>query len=160
MNKIKLINNVCYKITRKYSSKASSEWKSVVGLEIHAQIASESKLFSGSKNSFAAEINSSVALFDAGIPGTLPVLNKRCVEAGVKTALALNCKINEVNYVHCVMKKKLFKIKKKFFLGQHVRPKALFLCRSSNWLSNHTTKSSSCIKWHSFISYLDTIKKF
>lgn len=99
MNKIKLINNVYYKITRQYSSKASSEWKSVVGLEIHAQIASESKLFSGARNSFAAEINSSVALLDAGIPGCLPVLNRRCVEAGVKTALAMNCKINEVSFL-------------------------------------------------------------
>jgi aspartyl-tRNA(Asn)/glutamyl-tRNA(Gln) amidotransferase subunit B len=98
MNKIKIINNVCKKITRQYSSKASSEWKSVVGLEIHAQIASESKLFSGARNSFAAEINSSVALLDAGIPGCLPVLNRRCVEAGVLTALALNCQIHEVNF--------------------------------------------------------------
>lgn len=74
-----------------------SEYKSVIGLEIHAQILSESKLFSGAKNTFAAEINSCVSLLDAGIPGCLPVLNKRCVEAGVKTALALNCKINEVS---------------------------------------------------------------
>lgn len=72
-------------------------WKSVVGLEIHAQIASESKLFSGARNSFADPINSSVALLDASIPGSLPVLNKKCVEAGVKTALALSCKVNEVS---------------------------------------------------------------
>lgn len=97
MNKIRIINNVCKKITRQHSSKVASDWKSVVGLEIHAQITSESKLFSGARNSFAAEINSSVALLDASIPGCLPVLNRRCVEAGVKTALALNCKIHEVS---------------------------------------------------------------
>lgn len=72
-------------------------WKSVVGLEVHAQIASNSKLFSGAKNNFADPINSSVALLDASIPGSLPVLNVKCVEAGIKTALALSCKINEVS---------------------------------------------------------------
>lgn len=75
----------------------TSEYKSVIGLEIHAQISSESKLFSGAKNTFASEINSCVSLLDAAIPGCLPVLNKRCVEAGVKTALALNCAINEIS---------------------------------------------------------------
>ena len=72
-------------------------WKSVVGLEIHAQIASASKLFSGAKNGFADSINNSVAFLDASIPGSLPVLNQKCVEAGVKTALALSCQINEVS---------------------------------------------------------------
>ncbi|CAO1432685.1 unnamed protein product [Diamesa serratosioi] len=79
------------------TSKTSKKWKSVVGLEIHAQIFSKSKLFSGSQNTFAEPINSLVSLLDASIPGTLPVLNKKCVEAGVKTALALSCKINEVS---------------------------------------------------------------
>lgn len=69
----------------------------MVGLEIHAQLASDSKLFSGARNSFYEPINSSVALLDASIPGSLPVLNRRCVEMGVKTALALSCKINEVS---------------------------------------------------------------
>ena len=72
-------------------------WKSVVGLEIHAQIASNSKLFSGARNSFTDPINASVALLDASIPGSLPVLNRKCVEMGVKTALALSCKINEIS---------------------------------------------------------------
>ncbi|KAH8306231.1 hypothetical protein KR018_004896 [Drosophila ironensis] len=73
------------------------KWKSVVGLEVHAQIASASKLFSGSGTSFGAPLNSSVAYFDASIPGTLPVLNRRCVESGIKTALALGCRVNEVS---------------------------------------------------------------
>uniref|UniRef100_A0A8C6DWL4 Glutamyl-tRNA(Gln) amidotransferase subunit B, mitochondrial n=1 Tax=Moschus moschiferus TaxID=68415 RepID=A0A8C6DWL4_MOSMO len=70
------------------------EWAAVVGLEIHAQIASNSKLFSGSQVHFAAPPNSLVSFFDASLPGTLPVLNRRCVEAAVMTGLALDCHIN------------------------------------------------------------------
>ncbi|BFF91172.1 glutamyl-tRNA(Gln) amidotransferase subunit B mitochondrial [Drosophila madeirensis] len=73
------------------------KWKSVVGLEVHAQISSASKLFSGSGTSFGAALNTSVAYFDASIPGTLPVLNRKCVESGIKTALALGCQVNEVS---------------------------------------------------------------
>ncbi|OQV22134.1 Glutamyl-tRNA(Gln) amidotransferase subunit B, mitochondrial [Hypsibius exemplaris] len=74
-----------------------SEWIGVVGLEIHAQIKSKSKLFSGSATSFAAPTNTQVSLFDCATPGTLPVVNRRCVEAAVKTALALNCEIHPVS---------------------------------------------------------------
>ncbi|KFP54922.1 hypothetical protein N323_02221, partial [Cathartes aura] len=70
-------------------------WVPVVGLEIHAQISSKSKLFSGSQVQFAAPPNSLVSFFDASLPGTLPVLNRRCVEAAVMTGLALNCSINK-----------------------------------------------------------------
>uniref|UniRef100_A0A8D2J3Y8 Glutamyl-tRNA(Gln) amidotransferase subunit B, mitochondrial n=1 Tax=Varanus komodoensis TaxID=61221 RepID=A0A8D2J3Y8_VARKO len=70
-------------------------WVGVVGLEIHAQITSNSKLFSGSEVQFAAPPNSAVSFFDASLPGTLPVLNRRCVEAAVTTGLALNCTINK-----------------------------------------------------------------
>uniref|UniRef100_A0A674C9R2 Glutamyl-tRNA(Gln) amidotransferase subunit B, mitochondrial n=1 Tax=Salmo trutta TaxID=8032 RepID=A0A674C9R2_SALTR len=66
----------------------------VVGLEIHAQIHSNTKLFSGSQVGFQAPPNSLVSFFDASLPGTLPVLNRRCVEAAVMTGLALNCTIN------------------------------------------------------------------
>ncbi|XP_038055251.1 glutamyl-tRNA(Gln) amidotransferase subunit B, mitochondrial-like [Patiria miniata] len=76
-------------------SKDSSAWESVIGLELHAQIASKSKLFSASKVQFMAPPNSLVSHFDAALPGTLPVLNKRCVEAGVITAIALSCHINK-----------------------------------------------------------------
>lgn len=86
-------NNFCF---RQFLADGC-RWKSVVGLEIHAQIASDSKLFSGAQNSFSEPINKSVALLDASIPGSLPVLNRRCVEMGVKTALALSCTINEVS---------------------------------------------------------------
>ncbi|KAK0062687.1 aspartyl/glutamyl-tRNA(Asn/Gln) amidotransferase subunit B [Biomphalaria pfeifferi] len=70
------------------------EWQGVIGLEIHAQIQSVSKLFSGAATNYNASTNTQVAYFDAALPGTLPVLNKKCVEAGIKTALALNCDIN------------------------------------------------------------------
>jgi len=72
-------------------------WNSVVGLEVHAQIQTKSKLFSGASTKFAAPINSHVSLFDCAIPGTLPILNKQSVKAAVLTALALNCKINPVS---------------------------------------------------------------
>ncbi|XP_051013346.1 glutamyl-tRNA(Gln) amidotransferase subunit B, mitochondrial [Acomys russatus] len=74
--------------------KGEHEWAAVVGLEIHAQIASNSKLFSGAQVCFAAPPNSLVSFFDASLPGTLPVLNRRCVEAAVMTGLALNCHVN------------------------------------------------------------------
>uniref|UniRef100_A0A8C3WWP7 Glutamyl-tRNA(Gln) amidotransferase subunit B, mitochondrial n=1 Tax=Catagonus wagneri TaxID=51154 RepID=A0A8C3WWP7_9CETA len=81
-------------ITAQKPRKGDHEWAAVVGLEIHAQIASNSKLFSGSQVHFAAPPNSLVSFFDASLPGTLPVLNRRCVEAAVMTGLALGCHIN------------------------------------------------------------------
>ncbi|KAJ8868025.1 hypothetical protein PR048_031834 [Dryococelus australis] len=79
------------------SKTSRSKWHSVVGLEIHAQIMSSSKLFSGASVQFGSPVNQCVSLFDAAIPGTLPVLNRRCVEAGVLTALALSCRVNPVS---------------------------------------------------------------
>ncbi|XP_061504215.1 glutamyl-tRNA(Gln) amidotransferase subunit B, mitochondrial [Anopheles gambiae] len=76
---------------------ARTKWKSVVGLEVHAQLETKSKLFSGARATFGAAPNSCVALFDASIPGTLPVLNKGAVELGVKTALALGCNVSAVS---------------------------------------------------------------
>uniref|UniRef100_H0XAP1 Glutamyl-tRNA(Gln) amidotransferase subunit B, mitochondrial n=2 Tax=Otolemur garnettii TaxID=30611 RepID=H0XAP1_OTOGA len=81
--------------TARKPRKGEPEWAAVVGLEIHAQISSNSKLFSGSQVCFAAPPNSLVSFFDASLPGTLPVLNRRCVEAAVMTGLALNCHINK-----------------------------------------------------------------
>ncbi len=69
-------------------------WELVIGMEIHAQIRSKSKLFSGASTSFGSEPNSNVSLIDAGMPGMLPVLNRFCVEQAVKTGLGLNAKIN------------------------------------------------------------------
>lgn len=72
-------------------------WKSTVGLEVHAQIATESKLFSGASTDFARPVNSCVSFFDRATPGTLPVLNRRCVESAVMTAMALSCQLNETS---------------------------------------------------------------
>ena len=72
-------------------------WEMVIGLEIHAQISSKSKLFSGASASFGAEANSNVSLVDAAMPGMLPVINEFCVEQAVKTGLALNAKINNIS---------------------------------------------------------------
>ncbi|GAB1601586.1 glutamyl-tRNA(Gln) amidotransferase subunit B, mitochondrial-like [Argonauta hians] len=74
-----------------------SEWCGVIGLEIHAQILSKSKMFSGSGTTYGAPTNTQVSFFDAALPGTLPVLNRKCVEAGVLTSLALGCHINKVS---------------------------------------------------------------
>ncbi|KAM8764034.1 glutamyl-tRNA(Gln) amidotransferase subunit B, mitochondrial [Rhynchonycteris naso] len=82
-------------VTAQKPRKGEQDWAAVVGLEIHAQISSNSKLFSGSQVLFAAPPNSLVSFFDASLPGTLPVLNRRCVEAAVMTGLALNCHINK-----------------------------------------------------------------
>jgi aspartyl-tRNA(Asn)/glutamyl-tRNA(Gln) amidotransferase subunit B len=71
------------------------EWELVIGMEVHAQVISNSKLFSGASVEFGAEPNSQVSLVDAAMPGMLPVLNEYCVEQAVRTGLGLNAKINE-----------------------------------------------------------------
>ncbi|XP_059060760.1 glutamyl-tRNA(Gln) amidotransferase subunit B, mitochondrial [Achroia grisella] len=83
--------------SRYFSITTNKKWESVVGLEVHAQLNTESKLFSGAENTFGGLVNNCVSLFDASIPGTLPVLNRKCVELGIKTALALSCRVNEVS---------------------------------------------------------------
>lgn len=85
------------KLSDSIIAKKRRKWLPVVGLEIHVQLKSHSKLFSSSSNTFGASANTNVSLFDAAIPGTLPVLNQRCVELGVYTALALSCKVNPVS---------------------------------------------------------------
>ena len=69
-------------------------WEMVIGLEVHAQVISNSKLFSGASTAFGAEPNSQVSLVDAAMPGMLPVLNKVAVEQAVRTGLGLNAQIN------------------------------------------------------------------
>ncbi len=72
----------------------TGKWEIVIGMEVHAQIASRSKLFSGASTAFGAEPNSQVSLVDAAMPGMLPVINRFCVEQAVKTGLGLKAKIN------------------------------------------------------------------
>jgi aspartyl-tRNA(Asn)/glutamyl-tRNA(Gln) amidotransferase subunit B len=69
-------------------------WELVIGLEVHAQVTSHSKLFSGAATAFGAEPNSQVSFIDAGFPGMLPVINAECVAQAVRTGLGLNAKIN------------------------------------------------------------------
>src|SRR5579863_6675827 len=69
-------------------------WEIVIGLEVHAQVASRAKLFSGAAVGFGAGPNEQVSLVDAAMPGMLPVINRRCVEAAVRSGLGLKAKIN------------------------------------------------------------------
>ena len=71
-----------------------STWEVVIGMEVHAQIKSKSKLFSESSTVFGNEPNANVSLVDAAMPGMLPVLNNFCVEQAIKTGLGLRAKIN------------------------------------------------------------------
>ena len=73
---------------------ATGDWEVVIGLEVHAQITSHAKLFSGASTEFGAEPNTQVSLVDAAMPGMLPVLNQECVRQAVRTGLALNAQIN------------------------------------------------------------------
>ncbi len=72
----------------------TGDWELIIGLEVHAQVASNSKLFSGSATDFGNEPNTQVSLVDAGMPGMLPVVNEFCVEQAVRTGLGLNAQIN------------------------------------------------------------------
>ncbi|MDZ4323010.1 MAG: Asp-tRNA(Asn)/Glu-tRNA(Gln) amidotransferase subunit GatB, partial [Alphaproteobacteria bacterium] len=69
-------------------------WELVIGLEVHAQVISQSKLFSGAATAFGAEPNTQVSFVDAAMPGMLPVINKICVEEAVRTGLGINAEIN------------------------------------------------------------------
>lgn len=101
MNLFIISQRLLYKYDKIYrrgvTTVRSGKWQSVVGLEVHAQLNTKSKLFSGAENTFGGLVNNCVSLFDAAIPGTLPVLNQKCVKLGVLTALALSCEINEVS---------------------------------------------------------------
>jgi len=70
------------------------KWEVVIGLEVHAQVTSNSKLFSGSSTKFGAEPNTQVSLVDSAFPGMLPVINEYCIQQAIKTGLGLNAKIN------------------------------------------------------------------
>ena len=76
----------------------SGTWEVVIGLEVHAQIDSQSKLFSGAATAFGAAPNTQVSFVDAAFPGMLPVINGYCVDQAIKTGLGLNAEINETSY--------------------------------------------------------------
>jgi len=73
---------------------ATGDWEVIIGLEVHAQVSSNSKLFSGASTEFGAEANSNVSLVDAAMPGMLPVINEECVAQAVRTGLGLKAEIN------------------------------------------------------------------
>jgi len=73
---------------------ATGEWEVVIGLEVHAQVATKSKLFSGAATAFGAEPNSQVSLIDAAMPGMLPVPNRECIRQAVRTGMAIEAQIN------------------------------------------------------------------
>jgi aspartyl-tRNA(Asn)/glutamyl-tRNA(Gln) amidotransferase subunit B len=72
----------------------SGDWEVVIGMEVHAQVTSRSKLFSGASTAFGGEPNSHVSLVDAAMPGMLPVINEECIKQAVRTGLGLKARIN------------------------------------------------------------------
>lgn len=80
--------------THKLLKGATGDWEMVIGMEIHAQVTSNSKLFSGASTAFGGEPNTHVSLVDAAMPGMLPVINEECVRQAVRTGLGLNAQIN------------------------------------------------------------------
>src|SRR6266550_1428684 len=73
---------------------ATGDWEVVVGMEVHAQVTSQSKLFSGASTAFGAAPNANVSLVDAAMPGMLPVINEECVRQAIRTGLGLKAQIN------------------------------------------------------------------
>jgi aspartyl-tRNA(Asn)/glutamyl-tRNA(Gln) amidotransferase subunit B len=73
---------------------ATGDWEVIIGLEVHAQVTSQAKLFSGASTEFGGEANSHVSLVDAAMPGMLPVINEECIRQAVRTGLGLKAKIN------------------------------------------------------------------
>src|SRR5213592_314174 len=73
---------------------STGDWEVVIGMEVHAQVTSNSKLFSGASTAFGGDPNSHVSLVDAAMPGMLPVINEECVRQAVRTGLGLNARIN------------------------------------------------------------------
>ncbi|MAP45848.1 MAG: Asp-tRNA(Asn)/Glu-tRNA(Gln) amidotransferase GatCAB subunit B, partial [Sphingobium sp.] len=74
---------------------ATGEWEVVIGLEVHAQVTSNAKLFSGAATAFGAEPNTQVSLVDAAMPGMLPVPNRECIRQAVRTGMAIEAQINK-----------------------------------------------------------------
>ncbi|MCL7464418.1 Asp-tRNA(Asn)/Glu-tRNA(Gln) amidotransferase subunit GatB [Phaeovulum sp. NW3] len=90
-----MLDHLAYKAPEpKVIAGAKADWELVIGLEVHAQVASNAKLFSGASTTFGAEPNSNVAFVDAAMPGMLPVINEFCVAQAVRTGLGLKAQIN------------------------------------------------------------------
>ena len=79
---------------KRFIAGATDDWEVIIGLEVHAQVTSNAKLFSGASTEFGSEPNANVSLVDAAMPGMLPVINEECVAQAVRTGLGLNAQIN------------------------------------------------------------------
>ena len=79
---------------KRFIAGMTDDWEIVIGMEVHAQVTSESKLFSGASTAFGAEPNNNVSLVDAAMPGMLPVINEECIRQAVRTGIGLKAKIN------------------------------------------------------------------
>jgi len=79
---------------KRFISGATGDWEVIIGMEVHAQVTSEAKLFSGASTAFGAEPNANVSFVDAAMPGMLPVINEECVRQAIRTGLGLKAKIN------------------------------------------------------------------
>jgi hypothetical protein len=79
---------------KKFLKGATGDWEVVIGMEVHAQVTSRSKLFSGASTEFGGAPNSHVSLVDAAMPGMLPVINEECVRQAIRTGLGLKARIN------------------------------------------------------------------
>ncbi|PWW03510.1 aspartyl/glutamyl-tRNA(Asn/Gln) amidotransferase subunit B [Hoeflea marina] len=80
---------------KRFIAGATGDWEVIVGLEVHAQVTSNSKLFSGASTTFGNSANTNVSLVDAAMPGMLPVINEECVAQAVRTGLGLNAQVNK-----------------------------------------------------------------
>jgi aspartyl-tRNA(Asn)/glutamyl-tRNA(Gln) amidotransferase subunit B len=122
-----------------YIKGEKGKWEVIIGLEVHAQVLSKSKLFSSSATKFGAEPNTQVSLVDSAFPGMLPVINQFCIEQSVKTGLGLKAKINlnsvfdRKNYFYADLHKDikfhntriLLLVKERFYLICHMERKKL-----------------------------------
>jgi len=79
---------------KRFIAGSTGDWEVIIGMEVHAQVTSEAKLFSGASTSFGAEPNANVSLVDAAMPGMLPVINEECVRQAIRTGLGLKAQIN------------------------------------------------------------------
>lgn len=93
----RLLNDLRIGAAMAYVQGLTGEWEMVIGLEVHAQVTSKAKLFSGASAAFGGAPNAHVSFVDAGFPGMLPVINKYCVEQAVRTGLGLKAQINLVS---------------------------------------------------------------
>ena len=113
---------------------STGDWEVVIGMEVHAQVTSKSKLFSGASTEFGGEPNSHVSLVDAAMPGMLPVINEECVRQAVRTGLGLNARINH---------RSVFDRKNYFYPDL---PQGYQICSTSSRWSVRAPSSSRCRK--------------